>query len=226
MLVKKIQKSVIVILEDRSFTYTYCTPEINVTLNVSYIIKEVHEVLHWSDTEMYDPVTKQGGLFTEYINTFLKIKQEASGYPGNIENEEEKDEYIQRYYKHEGILMDKKFIKKNSGLRCLSKLALNSFYSKFGQRTNMKKTKFINDAGILYNYMTDPSKVLTDFHIMNDNIMELEFKHSEEFEPLSYGTNVNIATFCTSWAGLKLWSVMKKLGDRVLYHDTDSITFL
>ena len=121
--------------------------------------------------------------------------------------------------------MDKNFVKKNSGLRSLSKLALNSFYGKFGQRTNMKKTKFINDAGILYNYMTKPSKVLTDFHIMNDNIMELEFKHSEEFEPLSYGTNVLIAAFCTSWARLKLWSVMNKLGDKVLYHDTDSIIF-
>ena len=81
--------------------------------------------------------------------------------------------------------MNKNFIKKNSGFRSLFKLTLNSFYGKFGQRTNMKKTKFINDAGILYSYMTDPIKVLTDFHIMNDNIMELEFKHSEEFEPLS-----------------------------------------
>ena len=89
----------------------------------------------------------------------------------------------------------------------------------------MKKTKFVNDVGILYNYITDPTKVLTDFHVINYNIMELEFKHSEEFEPLSYGTNVIIAGFCTSWATLKLWSVMKKLGNRVLYHDTDSIIF-
>ena len=62
-------------LEDRSFTHTYCPPEINVALNVGYIIKELHEMLHWSDTEMYDPITKQGGLFTEYINTFLKLNR-------------------------------------------------------------------------------------------------------------------------------------------------------
>ena len=60
---------------------------------------------------------------------------------------------------------------------------------------------------------------------MNDNIMELEFKHSEEFEPLSYGTNAILARFFTSCARLKLWSVMNKLGNRVLYHDTDSIIF-
>ena len=109
--------------------------------------------------------------------------------------------------------MDKNLILQNLGLRSLSKLALNSFCGKFGQRTNMKKTKFVNDVGVPYNHMTDPSKVLTDFHVMNENIMELEFKHSEEFEPISLGTNVIIAAFCTSWVRLKLWSIMNKLGD-------------
>ena len=34
-----------------------------------------------------------------------------------------------------------------------------------------------------------------------------------------------IAAFCTSWARLKLWSIMNRLGSRVLYHDIDSIIF-
>ena len=51
----------------------------------------------------------------------------------------------------------------------------------------------------------------------------MEYKHSEDFEPLSVNTNVVTAAFCTSWARLKLWSVMNKLGSNVLYHDTDSI---
>ena len=110
-------------------------------------------------------------------------------------------------------------------MRSLSKLALNSFYGKFGQRTNLKKTKFVTDVAPLYKLFTDPSKVVTDFHIMNENIVEVEYKHSEDFEPLSVNTNVVIAAFCTSWARLKLWSVMNKLGSNVLYHDTDSIIF-
>ena len=99
----------------------------------------IHEVLHWPETEEYDPQCKQGGLFTGYINTFLKLKQQASGYPDHCKTEEERDNYIEQYYLHEGILLDKKLIQKNPGLRSLSKLALNSFYGKFGQRTNMKK---------------------------------------------------------------------------------------
>ena len=66
--------------------HTYCTPELEVAMNMGYIIIHIHEVLHWPETEMYDPFTKQGGLFTQYINTFLKLKQEASGYPPHIKN--------------------------------------------------------------------------------------------------------------------------------------------
>ena len=210
---------------ERMFTHTYCTPELEVALNMDYIIIQIHEVLHWPETEMYNPQTKQGGLFTQYINTFLKLKQEASGYPPHIKTEREKDNYIQEYLEHEGILLDKDFIVKNPGLRSLSKLALNSFYGKFGQKTNMKKTAFIKDIKTLMNTLTDPSKVLVDFHIMSDDIIQVEYKHSEDFELQSFNTNVTIAAFCTSWARLKLWSVMQKLGDRVLYHDTDSIIF-
>ena len=210
---------------ERMYTHTYCTPELEVALNMGYIIIQYHEILHWSETEMYDPVTKQGGLFTQYINTFLKLKQEASGYPPHIKTEQEKDKYIQEYLNHEGILLDKESIVKNAGLRSLSKLALNSFYGKFGQRKNMKKTVFIKDIKTLMNTLTDPSKLLMDFHIMNDDVIQVEYPHTEDFEQQSFNTNVTIAAFCTSWARLKLWSVMQRLGDRVLYHDTDSIIY-
>ena len=111
---------------------------------------------------MYNPVTKQGGLFTQYINTFLKLKQESSGYPQNVKSEEEKQAYIDQYLDHEGILLEKECIDKNAGLRSLSKLALNSFYGKFGQRTNMKKTLFVKDIKQLMQVLTDPGKLLMD----------------------------------------------------------------
>ena len=210
---------------DRMFTHTYCTPELEVAINMGYTIIQIHEVLHWKETEMYNPVTKQGGFFTQYINTFLKLKQESSGYPQNVKSEEEKQAYIDQYLDHEGILLEKECIDKNVGLRSLSKLALNSFYGKFGQRTNMKKTLFVKDIKQLMQVLTDPGKLLMDFHIMNDDVIQVEYKNTEDFECQSFNTNVTIAAFCTSWARLKLWSVMQKLGKRVLYHDTDSIKF-
>jgi len=38
----------------------------------------------------YDPHTREGGLFEEYINTFLKLKAEASGYPAWVRSPEDK----------------------------------------------------------------------------------------------------------------------------------------
>ena len=42
----------------RMFTHTYCTPDLEVAINMGYEIVQVHEVLHWSQTEMYDTQTK------------------------------------------------------------------------------------------------------------------------------------------------------------------------
>ena len=210
---------------ERSFIGTYCTPEIEVAMNMGYEINQVFEVLHWPESEMYDTQTKSGGLFTEYINTFLKIKQQASGYPDHIKTEEDKDRYIAEYLAHEGIELEKAEIKKNPGLRSLAKLVLNSFYGKFGQRTNMKKTTFVTDVADLVKMLTDPAIEVTDMRIVNEELISVETKVSKDFEPFSINTNPIIASFCTSWARLKLWSVMNKLGKRVLYCDTDSIIY-
>ena len=32
---------------------------------------------HFDETEQYDPKAKTGGLFIDYVNTFLEMKQEA-----------------------------------------------------------------------------------------------------------------------------------------------------
>ena len=146
---------------------------------MGYIIAEIYEVLHWPDSSEHDKSIPDSGLFTKYVNTFLKLKQQASGFPSHISTEEEKDEYIQMYIDNEGILLDKELIEKNPVIRSISKLALNSFYGKFGQKTNMKKTEFIDDIGHFFKRITDHSKHFLDFHIMNDKIILLEFKNSE-----------------------------------------------
>ena len=105
---------------------------------------------HFERREQYDPATKSGGLFSDYINTFLKIKQESSGIPQWCETEEDIQKYISEYENKEGILLDREFVFKNPGLRVLSKLILNSFFGKFDQRINMFKTEIITDPSTLY----------------------------------------------------------------------------
>jgi len=46
-----------------------------------YRILEIYEVYEYQVTQ-YNPETCEGVLFVIYINTLLKLKAEANGYPG------------------------------------------------------------------------------------------------------------------------------------------------
>jgi hypothetical protein len=65
------------------------------------------------DISQYEPVTKNGGIFTEYVNTFLKIKQEASSWPEWCKTKEDQQMYINNYYEKEGTWLTAEHIKKN-----------------------------------------------------------------------------------------------------------------
>ena len=39
--------------------------------------------------------TNSAGIFAEYVNMFLKLKQESSGFPSWVQSEENKDKYIE-----------------------------------------------------------------------------------------------------------------------------------
>lgn len=93
----------------------------------------LYEIWHFGRVEKYDPVTKSGGLFTTYVNTFVKMKQESSGWLEWCKTEAVKDRYIREYYETYGIPLEYKEIVRNKGVRALAKLILNSFWGKFGQ---------------------------------------------------------------------------------------------
>ena len=202
---------------ERCIEDTWCTPEVNAALTVGYKIITIYEILHWEE--------ESPTLFDEYINTFLRFKAQASGFPENVITEQDQDKFIQEYYEKEGVHLEKSEISKNPGLRSIAKLALNSFYGKFGQRQNMKKYDFIQNADELYGMLGDVSKNLTDFHILSSDMMIVEYTRVKEFTNADPKTNVIISAFCSSFARLHLWKVMNFLGKRVLYHDTDSIIY-
>jgi G:T-mismatch repair DNA endonuclease (very short patch repair protein) len=205
--------------EDRAITHSYCTNELEVALNMGYTLLKIYEVLNWREN------SGENSMFSTYINTFLQMKAEASGYPSHVISEVDKKNFIENYARKEGVTLNMDKIEKNPGLRSIAKLALNSFYGKFGQRVNMKKCLFVTHPHQLYQMLTDCSKSIKDFHIINEEMMAIEYTHSEEFQTMDPKTNVIIAAFCTSWARLKLFHVMNTLGKRVLYHDTDSIIY-
>ena len=51
---------------------------------------KMYEVYHWAETSQFNMSTGDSGLFADYVNTFLKIKQEASGWPDWVKTDEDK----------------------------------------------------------------------------------------------------------------------------------------
>jgi hypothetical protein len=141
----------------RSFWGTFCTPELALAVEKGYKVLSVSEVWDWG-------VEKQSAdLFKDYIRTFLKTKTEASGWPAECEvDDEKKEEYIQHYYEREGVLLDPANIKKNDGLRFISKLLLNSFWGYLGMRDNLPKTTAVKTYGNIVKYFKADDTVVTD----------------------------------------------------------------
>ena len=83
---------------------------------------------HYEEWAQYDGQDPDTGLFTEYINLWLKEKQEASGWPEWVKTDEDRAKYIADYKKREGVELDPEKIEFNPGLRSLAKLYLNSFW--------------------------------------------------------------------------------------------------
>jgi len=55
----------------------------------------------------YGPETGEGGIFANYIDTFLKLKTEASGYPSWVRTADDEERYIGLFYREEGVRLDK-----------------------------------------------------------------------------------------------------------------------
>jgi len=55
--------------------------EVGLAVETFYRILKIYEVYKYQVIQYY-PETGEGGLLVNYINTFLKLIAEASGYPG------------------------------------------------------------------------------------------------------------------------------------------------
>ena len=98
-------------------------------VRLGYRILDIYEVYEYQITQ-YSRETCQGGLYVDYINTFLKLKAEASGYPSWVQSPEDEERYIHTFRESEGIELNKASIQYNAAKRGLAKLCLNSMWGK------------------------------------------------------------------------------------------------
>ena len=204
--------------DQRVLTGTWCSPELAKAVELGYQVQYIYEVWHFDET--------CEGLFEDYVNTWLKIKQEASGWPTGVDTEAQKQEYIKNYFEQEGIQLEYDKIKKNPGLRTLAKMMLNSMWGKFGQRLNKTQVQPFHDPHAFHRFLDTDSLDVRHVSVINDGLVEAHYQYQDEDIPVSPNLNIFVACFTTCWARLRLYAALEPLRERVLYYDTDSIIFL
>ncbi|KAK3745286.1 hypothetical protein QZH41_013954 [Actinostola sp. cb2023] len=202
--------------EERSLVGTWTTPELEKAVALGYVILDVYEVWHYPETSTE--------LFRKYVNTYLRLKQEASGWPAWCHTEEDKHRYVDEYLAHEGILLE--HIEANPGLRNLVKLMLNSLWGKFGQNPHLPVTEYVDDPKRFAELMFGPKTEVKHLLLINENLAQLQYDKVDDFTRESGFASVVHAAFVTSFARLKLYRYLEELQERVLYFDTDSIFYV
>ena len=165
------------------------------------------------------PKQRRTGLFAEYVNTWLKIKQESAGWPSWCQTLEQRREYILRYQEREGIRLDIPSIAKNPGNKATAKLMLNrlmhpfrcfshfffsfhSFWGKFGERMNKPTTVTVRDPAPTL--ISDSALDISTLRLCTDDILEAVYTSVNDNATKGTKTNIFVAAFTTCHARLKL----------------------
>ncbi|KAL6423086.1 hypothetical protein ACFW04_010517 [Cataglyphis niger] len=117
--------------DEREFEGTWVFCELRKAIEKGYLMTEISEIWQYKVSQ-FDYMTRQGGLFAKYINTFLECGEN---------DDDAKEQYLREYEKTKSIVLDN--IVRNHGLRSVAKLCLNSFWGKFGQRSNLTNTEVV-----------------------------------------------------------------------------------
>ena len=144
---------------------------------------EVHEVYDVRVTQ-YDTQTRAGGLFVQYIDTFLKLMVYSSGYRSWVQSPSDEDRYISECAAREDIKLEKDAISTNPAKGGQAKLCVNSMWGKLTERNDRTCTKIISDPQELYRFLSTPGIEVAALMFSSDNVVWASWRYiAEEMVP-------------------------------------------
>ncbi|KAK3932712.1 putative DNA polymerase [Frankliniella fusca] len=213
--------------QERQLTDTWCAPELLLALREKgYTLVEVHEVYQYPRTSKYNADTREDGLLSAYVRRFMALKIQASGWPPECDTEEKQAKFVEDTLKHDGVVLDPTKMEKNPALRALSKLMLNSFWGKFGEKTLRPKTEFLYDYAKLIALVTDNTKEVTGLLPLSDECLQVTWKPVEDSEVSLPTSSLLHAAYTTCHGRMQLYKYLDVVKERALYHDTDSVAYI
>ncbi len=207
------------------------TPELHLAMDNGYIVTRVYWWYHFESST---------DLFKGYMRDFLKDKLEASGVPNWAAASDEAYAEFETYHREElGIELHRDKMVPNAARKTGAKLKVNSLWGKFGERmkgcswSTFQVDKDCNEINALEKRWIDGELDIVFRKYSHDNkTVGIVYNFNSELPPshivqrIRRGhRNIAIAAMITSHARCRLWKELNKLGDRVLYMDTDSIIY-
>ena len=204
--------------EERSLVGTWVTFELFV--DCVYRLLLVYEIWH------FDTVSDQ--FFKGYVNQFLKIKQEASGYPSWCLSDSEKEKFIRDHEEAEGVCLDPSSIQKNPGRRSFAKITLYCLWGKLAQREKMSQTEYISNSSQYFDLVTNPNIIVKNVETFDNECPFILVNYETKLDHIDTHTTANVimGSYVTAYARMELYNVLEKLEEGVLYFDTDSCMYI
>ena len=85
-------------------------------------------------------------------------------------------------------------------MKQISKSAIVNLWGKTAQRPNQSKCSFINNETELVKFLNNPAKLVTNFQIVNEDVIILKHKKHEEYIEEDPFSTVCVAEMITSYA--------------------------
>jgi len=207
---------------ERAITGTYMFNEIEYALDLNYTI------LHIFECNIY---TESDYILKDFVNYLLYCKTIATNCFEDCNNESDKQTYCDKLNSQMSfsgnLALEPKLIKPNEAMRYFYKLAQNSFFGKFGQRSDFSRNIYCQTQEEVETVLSE-NVLLNDVYTINDELCCLNYTDQISSKP-SLKTNVYISAQITSFAREDIHKHLMLLAShnvKILKVNCDSILFV
>lgn len=207
--------------DDRAIFGTWTSVEIHHALKLGYKICKMIDVWEYE--------TQSNTLFTDFITPFM-ITKIISKRDGIVHENSftTKGKLICQYVQEIcGKNLHENDFQNKPAERMIAKLMMNSFYGKWGQRSNWPETSIFSkkDTAKCLKILSNPIYEILHGEVINkfnESFVVLEYEKKIATVKGDANKNDHIAAFVTAYGRIMLNELLQKLGDDIIYSDTDS----
>ena len=152
----------------------------------------------------------------------MKLKAEASAYPGWVQSTEDEERCVESFWKNEEIRLDKGSIKSNAAKWGLAKLCLNSTWGKLTERNDRTQTKVISEPKDLYKFLSTPGIEVTILAFASEDVVWISWTHAAE----EHVPSLRHRSSRHHRARIHLYRYLDRPQEKAIYCDTDSVIYI